>query len=146
MQQRRKDAAAKAEDLVEQQRLRLLEKERIAEANRIQVRIQCFHLVLFKAQVRRATKFQAGGLQLSCHCHMREVAGLHAQVDRKRAEEEAQRRAEDAEREAEREEARRRAEADAELKMRYYEVTHPAPALSCMQLCTLIAHCKGALF
>ena len=77
---------------------------------------------------------------------MREVAGLHAQVDRKRAEEEAQRRAEDAEREAEREEARRRAEADAELKMRYYEVTHPAPALSRMQLCTLIAHCKGALF
>ena len=38
MQQRRKDAAAKAEDLAEQQRLRLLEKERIAEANRIQVR------------------------------------------------------------------------------------------------------------
>ena len=61
---------------------------------------------------------------------MHEVAGLHAQVDRKRAEEEAQRRAEDAEREAEREEARRRAEADAELKMRYYEVTHSAPALA----------------
>ena len=38
VQQRRKDAAAKAEDLAEQQRLRLLEKERVAEANRIQVR------------------------------------------------------------------------------------------------------------
>ena len=37
MQQRRKDAAAKAEDLAEQQRLRLLEKERIAEANRLLV-------------------------------------------------------------------------------------------------------------
>ena len=52
VQQRRKDAAAKAEDLAEQQRLRLLEKERIAEANRIQVRIQYFHLVLSQAQVR----------------------------------------------------------------------------------------------
>lgn len=36
-QQRRKDAAAKAETLAEEQRLRLLEKERIAEANRIEV-------------------------------------------------------------------------------------------------------------
>ena len=88
---------------------------------------------------------QAGGMQLSCSSHVREVRGVHAQVDRKRAEEEAQRRAEDAEREAEREEARRRAEADAELKMRYYEVTHPAPALSCIQPCTLIAHCRQAL-
>ena len=39
MQQRRKDAAAKAEDLAEQQRLRLLEKERLAEANRLLVRV-----------------------------------------------------------------------------------------------------------
>lgn len=38
MQQRRKDAAAKAEELTEQQRLRLLEKERVAEANRLLVR------------------------------------------------------------------------------------------------------------
>ena len=88
----------------------------------------------------------AGVRQLSCHSHVREITAGHAQVDRKRAEEEAQRRAEDAEREAEREEARRRAEADAELKMRYYEVTQPAPALSRMQSCTLIAHCKGSLF
>ncbi len=39
MQQRRKDAAAKAEDLAEQQRLRLLQKERLAEANRLLVRV-----------------------------------------------------------------------------------------------------------
>ena len=38
-QQRRKDAAAKAEDLAEQQRLRLLEKERATEANRLLVRL-----------------------------------------------------------------------------------------------------------
>ena len=38
LQRRRKDAAAKAEDLAEQQRLRLLEKERAAEANRLLVR------------------------------------------------------------------------------------------------------------
>lgn len=43
-------------------------------------------------------------------------------MERKRAEEEARRRAEDAQRDAEREDARRRAEADAELKVRYYEV------------------------
>ena len=37
LQQRRKDAAAKAETLAEEQRLRLLEKERLAEANRVEV-------------------------------------------------------------------------------------------------------------
>lgn len=45
------------------------------------------------------------------------------QMERKKAEEEAQRRAEDVRRDAEREEARCRAEADAELKVRYYEVS-----------------------
>ena len=45
------------------------------------------------------------------------------QMERKKAEEEGQRRAEDLRRDAEREEARRRAEADAELKVRYYEVS-----------------------
>ena len=45
------------------------------------------------------------------------------QMERKKAEEEAQRRAEDLRRDAEREEARCRAEADAELKVRYYEVS-----------------------
>ena len=38
LQQRRRDAATKAEELAEQQRLRLLEKERVAEANRLLVR------------------------------------------------------------------------------------------------------------
>ena len=52
-----------------------------------------------------------------------------AQMERKRAEEEARRRAEDLKRDAEREEARRRAEADTQLKVRYYEVT-------CMQCCS----------
>ena len=47
-------------------------------------------------------------------------------MERKRAEEEARKRAEDLKREAEREETRRRAEADVELKVRYYEVPHPA--------------------
>ena len=47
-------------------------------------------------------------------------------MERKRAEEEARKRSEDLKREAEREETRRRAEADAELKVRYYEVLHPA--------------------
>ena len=36
-QQRRRDAAAKAETLAEEQRLRLLEKEKLAEANRVEV-------------------------------------------------------------------------------------------------------------
>ncbi|CAL5228929.1 g12157 [Coccomyxa viridis] len=43
-------------------------------------------------------------------------------MERKRAEEEARRRAEDLKRDAEREEARRRAEADTQLKVRYYEL------------------------
>lgn len=47
-------------------------------------------------------------------------------MERKRAEEEARKRAEDLKREVEREETRRRAEVDAELKVRYYEVSHPA--------------------
>ena len=60
-------------------------------------------------------------------------------MERKRAEEEARRRAEDLKRDAEREEARRRAEADTQLKVRYYEVirlpncyaasSHAAPQL-----------------
>lgn len=37
MQQRRREAAAKAEGLAEEQRQKLLEKERLAEANRVQV-------------------------------------------------------------------------------------------------------------
>jgi hypothetical protein len=44
VQQRRKDTAAKAEDLAEQQRLRLLEKERFAEANRHLVRVSSYKL------------------------------------------------------------------------------------------------------
>ena len=48
-------------------------------------------------------------------------------MERKRAEEDAQRRAEDAKRDAEREEARRRAEADTQLKVRYYEVNYSLP-------------------
>lgn len=48
-------------------------------------------------------------------------------MERKRAEEEARRRAEDLKRDAEREEARRRAEADTQLKVRYYEVIRMPP-------------------
>ena len=63
---------------------------------------------------------------------------MAVQVERKRAEEEAQRRAEDLKRDAEREEARRRAEADAQLKVRYYEVIllpRCSPALSPLTRC-----------
>ena len=51
-------------------------------------------------------------------------------MERKRAEEEARRREEDAKRDAEREEARRRAEADTQLKVRYYEVNTRLPNCS----------------
>ncbi len=61
-------------------------------------------------------------------------------MERKRAEEEARRRAEDLKRDAEREEARRRAEADTQLKVRYYEVIRLPP----LPLITPITCCASA--
>lgn len=80
---------------------------------------------------------------MSCSGHHSALVDLReplvsAQVERKRAEEEAQRRAEDLKRDAEREEARRRAEADAQLKVRYYEVIRLppcSPALTSVTCC-----------
>ena len=93
------------------------------------------------------TKRIQGAVQLQAQLWGLQGTAVAMQMERKRAEEEARRRAEDAKRDAEREEARRRAEADTELKVRYYEVScaahtsrflcgHYVPPASCCMAAT----------